>query len=130
MVSLLEEAKDSGLVRRRIEKETIPNEGQHCNLRMGCLYKKRDSIMHGLWLLFLAYLYIRRDYGVRSPAFLPTAGVIQRHFIILLEIHVDMGSALFQSVHVKPAGGEIQPPLPEYRHDMQDEAIHNTAGLS
>ena len=37
MVSLLEEAKDSGLVRRRIHKETIPNEGYCEN---GGIYKR------------------------------------------------------------------------------------------
>ena len=54
---------------------------------------------------------------------LPTAGVIhiQRPSTILLDIHVCIGSAMSQI---------RRNTTPGYRHDMQDEAIQNTAGLS
>ena len=71
---------------------------------------------------FSLHIYTSRN-GVRRPAFLPTAGGIhiQRLSTILLDIHVCIGSAMSQI---------RSNTTPGYRHDMQDEAIQNTAGLS
>ena len=118
MVSLLEEAKDSALVRRKIQKETIPNEG-YCEMGASI----RDETTSCMFCdCFSLHIYTFRN-GVRRPAFLPTAGGIhiQRPSTIPLDIHVCIGSAMSQ---IRPNT------TPGYHHDMQDEAIQNTAGLS